>query len=118
MLSKNINILGAKILVLGITFKENCADMRNSKVIDMISALSDYKCNIDVTDPLVDEKYLPKNLPAKFILAPRINNYDAIILAVSHSEFINIGASKIRKYGKIVLIPWIQVEWEKDDYII
>ncbi len=100
MLNRNINIIGANILILGVTFKENCPDIRNSKVFDLITSLSDYKCNVYVNDPLVDKETLPVSLAANYISTPLYNNYDAIILAVSHTEFIKIGATKIRKYGK------------------
>ena len=100
MLGRNINIIGANVLILGITFKENCPDLRNSKVFDMITQFSDYKCNVHVNDPLVDKKSLPESLTANYISTPLSNNYDAIILAVSHKEFIKLGATKIREYGK------------------
>tara|TARA_B110000037_G_scaffold222759_1_gene299376 strand:+ start:928 stop:2235 length:1308 start_codon:yes stop_codon:yes gene_type:complete len=100
MLKKNINVLGAHILILGITFKEDCPDIRNSKVIDMINALSDYKCNIDTYDPWVDKKLLPKELQNNFVSDPNSGVYDAIVLAVKHKNFIKQGATNLRKYGK------------------
>ena len=100
MLRKDINVLGSRILILGITFKENCPDTRNSKVFDMIDALYDYKCNIDMYDPWVDKKVLPRKLQGKFVSTPEIGKYDAIVLAVGHDEFVNQGAFYLRRYGK------------------
>ncbi len=101
MLNNNINILKAKILVLGLTFKENCPDTRNSKVFDMIESLSSYKCNVDVYDPHVDKKYLTSKLYGKFITLPETKKYDGIILAVKHDIFLDIGSTNLRKYGKV-----------------
>ena len=100
MLKKNINILGARILVLGITYKENCSDIRNSKVIDMVNALCDYKCNVDVHDPWVKKVFLPKTLQGELISSPQVGYYDVIVLAVAHLGFIKQGATNLRKYGK------------------
>ena len=101
MLKKDINILGARILVLGVTFKENCPDVRNSKVIDLISALQEYKCNVEIYDTLVDKKKLPLNLRRQFVTKPKTGVYDVIVLAVKHQDFINQGTAIIRRYGKI-----------------
>ena len=100
MLKKNINVLGATILILGITFKENCPDTRNSKVVEMINELSNYKCNIDVYDPWVDKTFFSENLHGKFVEVPKERTYDVIVLAVGHKVFINQGATNLRKYGK------------------
>jgi UDP-N-acetyl-D-galactosamine dehydrogenase len=100
MLRRDINVLGARVLVLGLSFKENCPDTRNSKVIDMVRALSDYNCNIDVHDPRVDQTRLPQNLQGRFVSLPEPGTYDAIVLAVGHEEFINQGAGNLRRYGK------------------
>ena len=100
MLRKNMNILGANILILGISFKENCPDTRNSKVIDMVEALNDYKCNIDVHDPWVDKTTLPQNLQGKLVTKPDARKYDVIVLAVSHDKFVYQGIKELRQYGK------------------
>ena len=101
MLNNNINILNAKILVLGLTFKENCSDTRNSKVFDMIESLSTYKCKIDVFDPNVNKKHITSKLHGQLIALPKTKKYDGIILAVKHDIFLNMGAKYLRKYGKI-----------------
>jgi UDP-N-acetyl-D-galactosamine dehydrogenase len=100
MLKKEINVSGAHILILGITFKENCPDIRNSKVIDMINALSDYNCCVDIHDPWAEKNLLPKELQNNFVPEPKLCNYDTLVLAVKHDEFIRQGANNLRKYGK------------------
>ena len=91
----------SKILIMGLTFKENCPDIRNTKVIDLISHLSDHGCDVECFDPWVD---LPINLTSaqiKLINYPKENYYDAIILAVSHDKFLDMGVETIRKFGKV-----------------
>ncbi len=90
MIKKGQKIEGAKVLVLGITFKENCPDIRNSKVIDVINELQDFGTNIDIYDPWaayeeVQHEY-KLNLLTKDSL-PNFTSYQAIVLAVSHAEF-------------------------------
>jgi UDP-N-acetyl-D-galactosamine dehydrogenase len=95
-----VKISESKILILGLTFKENCPDTRNSKVFDIINALKEHECSIDVCDPWL-ETY-DENEYFNFINTSSLRNeeYDGIILAVSHEEFKNLGSSKIRKFGK------------------
>ncbi len=100
MLNNNINILNAKILVLGLTFKENCSDTRNSKVFDMIESLSTFKCKIDVFDPNVNKKHITSKLHGQLIALPKTKKYDGIILAVKHDIFLENSVINIRKYGK------------------
>ena len=100
MLRRDIDVLGARILILGLAFKENCSDVRNSKVFDMIASLADYKCDIDVYDPRVYPNTELPNLNAALVAAPASAAYDAIILAVAHNEFVSQGAKNIRQYGK------------------
>ena len=100
MLKKNINTLGANILVLGLTFKENCPDTRNSKVINMIESLYDYKCFVDIYDPWVNKKFLPAKWCDKIVETPKTRFYDGVVLAVSHDEFLKQGIIKLREYGK------------------
>ena len=100
MLNNNINTLNAKILILGLTFKENCSDTRNSKVFNMIETLSSYKCIVDVYDPKVNEKYVTSLLHGRLIKFPETNQYDGIIFAVKHDIFLEKGIISLRKYGK------------------
>lgn len=100
MSQKNIKIDGAKILVMGLAFKENCPDIRNTRIIDIVTELQDHNCAVDVHDPWVStfEAYdsfglsLIKNLPH--------STYDAVILAVSHDIFKDMGAEKLRRLCK------------------
>lgn len=102
MLKKGIQVLGSKVLVLGFTFKENCPDVRNTKVIDIVHTLEEYKAEVTVHDPWADpaitkHEYgieLHNNLPE--------GKFDAIILAVAHNEFNNLDITKITNGSKVV----------------
>ena len=100
MLRHDINPLGSRVLILGLSFKENCPDTRNSKVIDMIKSLAGYKCHVDVYDPQINPGHTPTNLNGSFIAEPQFGAYDAIVLAVAHDEFVAKGAKTLRRYGK------------------
>ncbi len=89
MIQKGIAINGAKALVLGITFKENCADIRNSKVIDIVRELQQFSINVDVFDPHADKQEV-KNIYGIELIDKISKTYSGIILAVSHKEFLNI----------------------------
>lgn len=100
MLRKNLPVLGSRILVLGLTFKENCPDVRNTKVVDIISALKSYNTRVDVYDPWADlgeaeQEYGLQCLPE----APKAGQYTAIILAVGHRQFMELGAAGIKAWG-------------------
>lgn len=100
MLKKRIHISDAKILIMGLTFKENCPDLRNTRVVDMVAELQEYGADTDVYDPWVDKEEAKKEYGFTPINSPGNNQYDAIILAVSHNEFANMGAETIHKLGK------------------
>ena len=88
------------MLVLGLAFKENCPDLRNTRVIDVIDALADYGLKVDVHDPWVDGAEARHEYGLDLIDTPAPALYDAIVLAVGHREFAALGASGIRAYGK------------------
>ncbi|MEA3352311.1 MAG: nucleotide sugar dehydrogenase [Campylobacterota bacterium] len=92
MIKKGKVIKGADVLILGLTFKENCPDMRNTKVVDIIEELKTYECNVDVYDPWVDQKEEKKNYKHGFISDPFKENkkYSAIITAVAHEQFTKL----------------------------
>ena len=91
MVKADKKLNGAKVLILGITFKENCPDMRNTKVVDIISELQDYECNVDIYDYWVDDSdRQTKNLPFIDELPYNSNKYDSIIVAVGHDKFKEI----------------------------
>ena len=89
MIAMGKNILGARVLVMGITFKENVADIRNSKVVDIVNELKDFGVDVDVTDPHADPEEVLREYGFSLIEQPRAN-YDAIIVAVSHKEYIDL----------------------------
>lgn len=100
MLGKGINTVGVKILIMGLTFKENCPDIRNSKVFDVIRELRQYSCSIDIFDPWVDKIECQREYGVTPIDAPKINEYDAILIAVGHNIFKDMGAIVIKNYAK------------------
>jgi UDP-N-acetyl-D-galactosamine dehydrogenase len=95
MLEKNIDLRKAKALILGVTFKENCSDIRNSKVIDIYTELKMFSINVDVYDPYASEKEVLKEYGIKLI--KQLDRYDLLILAVSHKEFLDIDIDSITK---------------------
>jgi len=100
MAKKHINTVSAEVLIMGLTFKENCPDLRNSRVFDIINELQDLKCNVDLYDPWVDKKKAFSEHGLLPIDKPIENKYDVIILAVAHDEFKKISADKIKILGK------------------
>lgn len=100
MIKKRIQVEGAKVLVLGLSFKENCPDVRNTKVIDIIHELEEYNIEVDVYDPWVGKAEAEREYNVTPISKPVVNNYDGIILAVAHNEFVELGVEKIRSLGK------------------
>ncbi|MEM8682875.1 MAG: Vi polysaccharide biosynthesis UDP-N-acetylglucosamine C-6 dehydrogenase TviB [Pseudomonadota bacterium] len=100
MLSKSINPAEARILMLGIAFKEDCPDVRNSKVVDIIGELKTYGANVDVYDPWADPEDSVRSYGIQLTEAPEHGSYDVVVIAVAHSEFKALGAEGIRAFGK------------------
>ena len=100
MRDKNIVIEQSKVLIMGLSFKENCPDLRNTKVIDLIKSLKAYKCNVDVYDPWVDQNKAKQEYNIELVKTLITGVYDGIILAVAHNEFKAFTASEIRALGK------------------
>ncbi len=100
MLKKRIHISDSKILILGLAFKENCPDLRNTRVVDISDELKEYGANIDIYDPWVDKDEAFHEYKLKLIDSPTDNYYDCIIVAVAHSQFSDMGAKKIHQLGK------------------
>jgi len=92
---KNIEVEGAKILIMGLTFKENCADMRNSGVEKVIQKLQEYKCDIDLYDPWAEKEEIFKTYKIYPQIELRQNTYDGIVISVAHEEFKKIGINTI-----------------------
>jgi UDP-N-acetyl-D-galactosamine dehydrogenase len=100
MVKKKIHVHGSNILIMGLTFKENCPDLRNTKVVDIIEEFKDYNAEIDIYDPWVDENEALHEYGLSLTKELKENTYDTIILAVAHDDFKNIGIEKIKKFGK------------------
>lgn len=100
MIKRDIAIGGARVLVLGLTFKENCPDLRNTRVIDLIRELRDYGAEVDVHDPWVDPAEARREFGIDMVQTPAEGTYDAVVLAVAHAEFSQAGAAALRAHGK------------------
>jgi UDP-N-acetyl-D-galactosamine dehydrogenase len=100
MTEMRILVAGARILVMGLAFKENCPDFRNSKVVDLVRALESYDARVTVYDPMVDADSAMAEYGIEPQKAPRKNAYDAVVLAVAHDQFRDMGIRKIRSLGK------------------
>lgn len=101
MLRKGKPVLNQRVLVLGLTFKENCPDLRNTKVVDLVTTLKDYHTAVDVYDPWIDIDEARHEYGLECLsTAPEPGQYAAIILAVGHREFIELGADGIRAFGE------------------
>ncbi|MGJ1334475.1 nucleotide sugar dehydrogenase [Sphingobacterium siyangense] len=103
MIQKNIKFEGAKALVLGITFKENCPDIRNSKVIDMIHDLQEFGLKVDVYDPWVNVDDVKSHFNLELLSSlPESADYDSVILAVGHREFLHLDLNNLKKNPSVV----------------
>jgi len=99
MISRNIQPMGARVLMLGLTFKENCPDVRNTKVADVVRELKTFGCNVDVHDPWADSAVAEHEYGISLITKPTPGSYDAIVVAVAHKQFVELGAAGIRSFG-------------------
>lgn len=102
MLKKRIHVEGSRVLVMGLTFKENCPDLRNTKVVDIISELEDFGIQVDCYDPWINPAEAQHEFGITPISAPNAGEYDAMIMAVAHKQFAEMGAEQIRTLGKSV----------------
>jgi UDP-N-acetyl-D-galactosamine dehydrogenase len=100
MVKKRIHVNGSKILVMGLTFKENCPDLRNSKVADVVRELAKYGANVDVYDPWVDADEAEHEYGIRPIKKPVSGEYDAVVMAVAHNQFRKLGLKKVRSFAK------------------
>lgn len=100
MIKKKIQVEGANVLVLGLSFKENCPDIRNTKIIDIVAELKEYQMQVDVYDPWVDTAEAQHEYGITPVQTVESNNYDAIVLAVAHNQFKEMGTESIRNLGK------------------
>jgi UDP-N-acetyl-D-galactosamine dehydrogenase len=102
MLKKRIHVDGARVLVMGLTFKENCPDLRNTKVVEIVNELKDFGVQVDCYDPWVNSKEAEYEYGISPILEANPGTYDAVVLAVAHKQFAEIGVEQIRALGKPV----------------
>ncbi|HQQ62996.1 MAG TPA: Vi polysaccharide biosynthesis UDP-N-acetylglucosamine C-6 dehydrogenase TviB [Pseudomonadales bacterium] len=100
MIKRRIHVEGSRVLVLGLTFKENCPDLRNTKVVDIVREMAEYNITVDVYDPWINIAEAEHEYGITPITELVAGNYDGIVLAVAHNEFRNMGADKIRGFGK------------------
>ena len=100
MMRKGINPVQARILVLGLAFKENCPDLRNTRVVDIVHALHAYNAVVDIHDPWVSAAEAEHEYAITPVAEPAAGGYDAIIVAVGHRQYVAMGAEGIRQFGK------------------
>lgn len=101
MLRRGVPVLGSKILVLGLTFKENCPDLRSTKVLDIVKHLQTYNIQVDVYDPWINVKEAQHEYGQHCLInAPAPGQYAAIILAVSHHQFLTLGEAGLKAFGQ------------------
>jgi len=100
LIDRQIHAKGARVLILGLTFKENCPDMRNTRVVDVRKALIDWGLEVDVFDPWVAPEEVRHEYGFDVIGDPQAGAYDGVILAVAHDDFRNRGAAAFRQLGK------------------
>ena len=100
MTKKRIHVVDANILIMGLTFKENCPDLRNTRVVDLVEEFEGFNCNVDVYDPWVSKDEAVHEYNIKPIDSPEQDKYDAILLAVAHDEFKALSVEQIKEFGK------------------
>ena len=100
MKKKNIQVKGSKILIMGLTFKENCPDLRNSGIYNVIKELKKSECNLDLQDPWADEEEIKKIYDIYPTLKPNQNIYDAVLIGVAHNQFKTLGLYSIKNFCK------------------
>jgi len=97
MVQKGIDTSKSNILILGLTFKENCPDLRNTKVVDIINEFGEYGIKVDVHDPWVNPEEAKSEYGVNLVDSPQTGNYDAIVLAVAHNQFVEMTEVLVRK---------------------
>jgi UDP-N-acetyl-D-galactosamine dehydrogenase len=97
---RRIHVVGANVLIMGLTFKEDCPDLRNTRVVDIVEALQTYHAHVDVYDPWVNADEARREYGVNMVAEPQKNHYQAIILSVAHREFRELGSQGVREYGQ------------------
>ena len=101
MIDNKIEVSGSRVLIMGLTFKENCPDIRNTKVIDIVKELQEYNVNVDIMDPWCNPLEAAREYGLEVSKTTEEGIYDSIVLAVAHDEFKAMGVKAIRKLGKV-----------------
>lgn len=102
MIKKGVSVNGASLLMLGITFKENCPDVRNTKIVDVIKALKEYGIVVTIYDPLANVEEVKKEYKLNTINSLSIEKFDAIVLGVAHNEFLKLNFSELQKENSLL----------------
>jgi UDP-N-acetyl-D-glucosamine/UDP-N-acetyl-D-galactosamine dehydrogenase len=100
MIKKRIHLMDSNILIMGLSFKENCPDLRNTRVVDIVNEFNNFNCNIDVYDPWIDKIDAKQMFGIEPIIEPTIGKYDAILLAVKHDSFKDLSLEYLKSLGK------------------
>lgn len=100
MMKRRIHVAGARVLILGLAFKENCPDLRNTRVVDIVHELTDYGVHVDVHDPWVAPEYAMEEYGIRMLEKPEKALYDGIVLAVAHKEFREMSSNGVRAWGR------------------
>jgi UDP-N-acetyl-D-glucosamine/UDP-N-acetyl-D-galactosamine dehydrogenase len=100
MVKKRMHVCGARILVMGLAFKENCPDLRNTRAVDIVEELKEFGAEVDVHDPWIDPAEAQREYGIGLIEDPQAGSYDAIVLAVAHATFRDLGPEGIARFGR------------------
>ncbi|UTA52862.1 nucleotide sugar dehydrogenase [Lysobacter soli] len=100
MIQRDIAVAGSRILILGLTFKENCADLRNTRVVELAQKFGEYRAKVDIHDPWAQADEAREAYGIELVAQPPLGAYDAVVLAVAHDQFRELGAKGARAFGK------------------
>ena len=100
MLKRSIQVEGSRVLVMGLTFKENCPDLRNTRVVDILKELAEYDVQVDVYDPWANAEEAAHEYGIALCAEPPMGAYDGVIVAVAHRQFREMGPERLRGFGK------------------
>ena len=102
MIKQNIPVNGSKVLILGITFKENCPDVRNTKAVDLVNSLKNYGTNITIHDPWADQDEVMHEYGLESLKSIPDQKFDAVVLTVAHKEYLDINIKSLRKDNSVL----------------
>jgi UDP-N-acetyl-D-galactosamine dehydrogenase len=100
MIQRQIMVKGARVLIMGLTFKENCPDVRNTKIVDVVQELKKYGCKVEVFDPWADADDTEHEDGLRPVKQRKPGCYDAVVMGVGHQEFRDMGIEKVRALGR------------------